>query len=52
MASTKFIHIADVHLGKRMYNNAERYNDNFRVFIWILNKAIIEKVDLGFFHYL
>lgn len=45
MNSTKFIHIADLHLGKRQYNNNERYNDYFRVFKWVLDLAIREKVD-------
>lgn len=45
MAATKFIHIADLHLGKRQYNNDERYKDYFRAFKWILNLAIREEVD-------
>ena len=45
MAPTKFIHIADLHLGKRQYNNDERYKDYFRAFKWILNLAIREEVD-------
>ncbi len=43
--NTKFLHIADVHLGKRQYNNNERYQDYFRVFKWILKLAIQESVD-------
>ncbi|KKK82044.1 hypothetical protein LCGC14_2807320, partial [marine sediment metagenome] len=43
--NAKFIHIADVHLGKRQYNNNERYQDYFRAFKWILEFAIQESVD-------
>ena len=46
MINTKFLHIADIHLGKRQYNLAERYNDYFRVFKWILDISI--KKDVGF----
>jgi len=45
MPPTKFIHIADLHLGKRQYNNEERYNDYFRAFQAVLNIAIREEVD-------
>ena len=45
MAATKFIHIADLHLGKRQYNNNERYKDYFRAFKWLLDLAISEEVD-------
>jgi len=43
--NTKFIHIADVHLGKKQYNNRDRYQDYFRAFKWILKFAIQENVD-------
>ncbi|KKN31379.1 hypothetical protein LCGC14_0824590 [marine sediment metagenome] len=43
--NTKFLHIADVHLGKRQYNNNERYQDYFKAFKWILELAIQEGVD-------
>ncbi|MBD3193630.1 MAG: hypothetical protein GF317_01140 [Candidatus Lokiarchaeota archaeon] len=45
MTPTKFIHIADLHLGKRQYNLEERYFDYFRAFKWILKRSIKEKVD-------
>jgi DNA repair exonuclease SbcCD nuclease subunit len=45
MEQIKFIHIADLHLGKRQYNLSERYKDYFRAFNWILNHAIEQKVD-------
>ncbi len=43
--NAKFVHIADLHLGKRQYNNNERYLDYFRAFKWILKFAIQERVD-------
>ncbi len=45
MKTVKFIHIADLHLGKRQYNLSERYNDYFRAFKWILKFAFNEEVD-------
>ncbi len=45
MKTVKFIHIADLHLGKRQYNLSERYNDYFRAFKWMLNFAFNEEVD-------
>lgn len=45
MKTVKFIHIADLHLGKRQYNLYERYNDYFRAFKWILTHAFNEEVD-------
>jgi len=45
MVVAKFIHIADLHLGKRQYNNEERYNDYFRAFQAVLNLALREEVD-------
>ena len=45
MTNTKFLHIADIHLGKRQYNLIERYNDYFRVFKWILEISIKKEVD-------
>ena len=45
MTSIKFLHVADVHLGKRQYNSQDRYEDYFRAFKWILDYSIEEKVD-------
>ena len=45
MEPIKFIHVSDLHLGKRQYNLKERYKDYFRAFQWILDHAISEKVD-------
>lgn len=45
MSSIKFIHLADVHLGKKQYNIAQRYLDYFKAFNTILNKAIEQEVD-------
>jgi len=45
MEPIKFIHVSDLHLGKRQYNLKERYKDYFRAFQWVLNFAISEKVD-------
>lgn len=45
MTSIKFLHIADVHLGKRQYNSQDRYEDYFRAFKWILDYSIEQKVD-------
>ncbi|MHA1106266.1 MAG: metallophosphoesterase family protein [Promethearchaeota archaeon] len=45
MKPVKFVHIADLHLGKRQYNLYERYNDYFRAFKWILTFALNEEVD-------
>ncbi|MGV9200104.1 MAG: metallophosphoesterase family protein [Promethearchaeia archaeon] len=41
----RFIHSADLHLGKTLYNIDQRYHDYFNAFEWLLNKAIKEKVD-------
>ena len=45
MEPVKFIHVSDLHLGKRQYNLKERYRDYFRAFQWVLDFAIKEKVD-------
>lgn len=45
MEPIKFIHVSDLHLGKRQYNLKERYNDYFRAFQWVLDFTISEKVD-------
>ncbi len=45
MSSTKFIHIADIHLGSTQYNLFERFKDFNRAFRAILNKALEEEVD-------
>jgi DNA repair exonuclease SbcCD nuclease subunit len=41
----RFIHAADLHLGKTLYGIPQRYDDFFKAFEWLLNKAIYEKVD-------
>jgi len=41
----KFIHCADIHLGKTYYNNEVRYNDFFDAFSRVVDKTITEKVD-------
>ncbi|TXT62969.1 MAG: hypothetical protein BAJALOKI3v1_460010 [Promethearchaeota archaeon] len=41
----RFIHTADLHLGKTLYGIPQRYEDFFKAFEWLLNKAIYEKVD-------
>jgi len=45
MTSTKFLHLADVHLGKKQYHLKERYNDYYRAFRYVLNVGIEEAVD-------
>ena len=45
MEPIKFLHLADLHLGKRQYNLKERYKDYFRVFKWMLSLSIKEEVD-------
>ena len=45
MKSLKFMHIADLHLGKKQYNIPQRYYDYFRAFKTVLNKAIDQSVD-------
>ena len=42
---TKFLHMADCHLGYRQYNLHERFNDFGRAFHHVINVAIAEKVD-------
>lgn len=42
---TKFMHIADCHLGYRQYNLTERFNDFARAFLTVINTAIEEQVD-------
>lgn len=44
MSSTKFIHLADVHLGKKQYNLTQRYYDYFKAFNSVLKKAIEQEV--------
>ncbi|MDD5531014.1 MAG: exonuclease SbcCD subunit D [bacterium] len=44
----KFIHCADIHLGKTYYNNETRYNDFFDAFSHVVEKAVAEKVDALF----
>ena len=41
----RFLHFADCHLGNRQYNNIERGHDFGRAFIWVIDKAVAEKVD-------
>jgi len=45
MEPIKFLHLADLHLGKRQYNIKERYKDYFRAFNWMLTLSIKEEVD-------
>ena len=45
MSAIKFIHLADVHLGKKQYNLTQRYYDYFKAFDSVLNKAIEQEVD-------
>lgn len=41
----RFIHCADIHLGKTYYNNEVRYNDFFNAFSRVVENAVTEKVD-------
>lgn len=41
----RFIHTADIHLGKSLYGIDQRYHDHFNVFEWLLDKAIREEVN-------
>ncbi len=45
MEPIKFVHIADLHLGKRQYNLQERYDDFFKVFKWTLDFCIKQEID-------
>lgn len=45
MNSIKFLHLADIHLGKKQYNISQRYSDYFNAFRSILNKSIEQEVD-------
>ncbi|MBD3341654.1 MAG: hypothetical protein GF353_21295 [Candidatus Lokiarchaeota archaeon] len=45
MEPVKFIHMADLHLGKKQYNLEQRYKDYFNTFKWILDLSIREQVD-------
>ena len=45
MYPIKFIHAADLHLGKKQYNITQRYFDYFKAFEHLLNTAIEENVD-------
>jgi DNA repair exonuclease SbcCD nuclease subunit len=45
MDSVKFLHLADIHLGKKQYNLSQRYQDYFTAFRSILEKAIEQEVD-------
>ena len=42
---TKFLHVADCHLGKWQYNLRERFNDFGRAFHHIVDQAIAAEVD-------
>lgn len=42
---TRFLHLADVHLGFRQYNHTERYNDFARAYLAVVEAAIEAKVD-------
>ena len=41
---TKFLHLADLHLGYDQYGHKERFNDFTRAFQSVINAAIAEKV--------
>ncbi|TXT66892.1 MAG: hypothetical protein BAJALOKI1v1_250019 [Promethearchaeota archaeon] len=41
----RFIHAADIHLGKTLYGIPERYDDFFKAFAYLLKKAVFEEVD-------
>jgi len=41
----RFIHAADIHLGKTLYGIKQRYYDFFTAFEYLLKKAAFEKVD-------
>ncbi|MFX0074119.1 MAG: exonuclease SbcCD subunit D [Candidatus Hermodarchaeota archaeon] len=45
MTHVKFMHVADLHLGKSQYSLKTRYEDYFRAFESLLNKAIEQEVD-------
>jgi len=45
MKSVKFLHLADIHLGKKQYNISQRYQDYFTAFRSILDKAVEQEVD-------
>jgi len=45
MTKTRFLHVADCHLGKWQYNHSERFNDFGRAFLHIVDAAIEAKVD-------
>lgn len=45
MSSIKFMHLADIHLGKKQYNLIHRYYDYFKAFNDILDKAIEQEVE-------
>ncbi|HXF62150.1 MAG TPA: exonuclease SbcCD subunit D [Caldilineaceae bacterium] len=42
---TRFLHMADCHLGYRQYNLRERFNDFGYAFIDVIDTAIAEQVD-------
>lgn len=42
---SRFLHLADCHLGKWQYNNRDRYNDFGRAFHHIMEEAIRAQVD-------
>lgn len=45
MTKTRFLHVADCHLGKWQYNHSERFNDFGRAFLHIVDVAIDANVD-------
>lgn len=45
MTQTRFLHVADCHLGKWQYNQRERFNDFGRAFHYIVDAAIEGRVD-------
>ncbi len=41
----RFLHTADIHLGYQQYGVKERFNDFSRVFLHIVDQAILRRVD-------
>jgi DNA repair exonuclease SbcCD nuclease subunit len=42
----RFMHIADVHLGYQQYASKERFNDFSAIFLYMVEQAIEQEVDL------
>jgi DNA repair exonuclease SbcCD nuclease subunit len=41
----RFLHAADIHLGYQQYGSKDRFNDFSRVFLHIVEQAILQQVD-------